>query len=192
MGGQGGGLLTLKVTHGNFTHDVEVPSSATFGDVKAALVEEAFLMPPQQRLLFRGHEVTDGQTLLDAGVKDGAKLMLLENHAPKDSRSAEERREAEELAKATQQIGVVRNEVDGYAKQVAAYSAAAAQGGGVDPKALAAMAEMLMRQLLKLDGIRAEGDAKLLRRSEVKRVQELVDEVDRLKTSANHASTGKL
>jgi hypothetical protein len=41
--------------------------------------------------------------------------------------------------------------------------------------------ELLMRQLLKLDGIEAEGEAKMQRKAEVRRVQNFVETLDKLK-----------
>ncbi|KAL0806318.1 hypothetical protein Bca101_098810 [Brassica carinata] len=48
-------------------------------------------------------------------------------------------------------------------------------------------AEMLMRQLLKLDGIKADGEARVQRKAEVRRVQKLQEDVDTLKARCYRA-----
>ncbi|KAL5180609.1 BAG family molecular chaperone regulator 4 [Glycine soja] len=54
-------------------------------------------------------------------------------------------------------------------------------GNKASEKEFLVLTELLMSQLLKLDGIEAEGEAKLQRKAEVNRVQNLVDKLDSLK-----------
>eukprot|EP00850_Spirogloea_muscicola_P026923 SM012283S25892 [mRNA] locus=s12283:1:421:+ [translate_table: standard] len=87
--------ITLHVAHGKFGHELRVPATATFWQVKEALVGDTGLAPGEQKLLFRGRVTADGESLLAAGVRDRSKLMLLEDEAA-HARRAEEQRLAEE------------------------------------------------------------------------------------------------
>ncbi|KAH9536741.1 hypothetical protein CY35_16G015500 [Sphagnum magellanicum] len=172
--------ISLKVAHGLFLHDVIVPVQASFGDVKSLLVQETGLEPQEQRLLFRGKEKEDAELLSNAGVKDKSKLLLVEDSAAHERR-IHEQQEQEQITRACQAISVIRANVDKLSEQVSACEATAKEGGGCPDKDLLSLSELLMQTLLKLDAIKAEGEAKNSRRTEVKRVQGLVDTIDRLR-----------
>ncbi|VFQ89319.1 unnamed protein product [Cuscuta campestris] len=80
-----------------------------------------------------------------------------------------------EASRGCEAVGVVRAEVDKLSDQVDALQVVINGGTKVDEKDIVYLTEMLMRQLLKLDGIDAEGEGK------VRRVQRLVDNMDALK-----------
>ncbi|GJU15641.1 BAG family molecular chaperone regulator 4-like protein [Tanacetum coccineum] len=71
---------------------------------------------------------------------------------------------------------------------VAAMETSFRNGIKITFKEIEVLTELLMKELLKLDGIEAEGEAKAQRRTEVRRVQDFVDILDNLKsiTSTNH------
>jgi hypothetical protein len=96
-------------------------------------------------------------------------------------RRIHEQQEQEQIARACQAISVIQANVDKLSEQVSACEATAKEGGGCPDKDLLSLSEMLMQALLKLDAIKAEGEAKNSRRTEVKRVQGLVDTIDRLR-----------
>lgn len=129
------------------------------------------------------------------GVKDKSKLLLLEDAASKE-RKLEEIRKHDEVSKASKAVAVVREEVDKLSErvslcfpiivhywniitgsrewritvfnlQVSALEVAVDGGTKVSDKEFVVSTELLMRQLLKLDGIEAEGEAKLQRKAEV-------------------------
>jgi len=56
-------------------------------------------------------------------------------------------------------------------------------GDALSASELRCLNEALMQRLLRLDGIEAVGEAKILRRTQVKRVQGLVEAVDRLRAA---------
>ncbi|RZB52909.1 BAG family molecular chaperone regulator 4 [Glycine soja] len=62
-------------------------------------------------------------------------------------------------------------------------------GTKVSDKNFLMSTELLMRQLLKLDGIEAEGEVKLQRKAEVHRVQNFVDTLDSLKAKNSNPYT---
>jgi hypothetical protein len=173
-------LIKIKVSHGLFGHDVSVPAHATFGDVKNLLVEDTGLQPFEMRLLFRGKEKEDSDPLHLAGVKDKAKLILVEDPAAREKKIQAQRR-LERIAQTCQAISNIRGEVDKYASQVETFQVATRSGNNPADQEMHGVSEMLMRQLLKLDGVEADGDAKAMRRAEVKRIQNLVEIIDGLR-----------
>nr|4HWH_A Chain A, BAG family molecular chaperone regulator 4 [Arabidopsis thaliana]4HWH_B Chain B, BAG family molecular chaperone regulator 4 [Arabidopsis thaliana]4HWH_C Chain C, BAG family molecular chaperone regulator 4 [Arabidopsis thaliana]4HWH_D Chain D, BAG family molecular chaperone regulator 4 [Arabidopsis thaliana]4HWH_E Chain E, BAG family molecular chaperone regulator 4 [Arabidopsis thaliana] len=78
-------------------------------------------------------------------------------------------------------VNAVTGEVDKLSDRVVALEVAVNGGTQVAVREFDMAAELLMRQLLKLDGIEAEGDAKVQRKAEVRRIQNLQEAVDKLK-----------
>lgn len=97
--------------------DVESLMVLVTGDVKRMLVGDTGLQPSEQRLLFRGKEKEDGEPLHLAGVKDKAKLILVEDPAAKEKKILEQRK-LERIARTCQAIGSIRGEIDKLATQV--------------------------------------------------------------------------
>ncbi|XP_017612291.2 BAG family molecular chaperone regulator 4-like isoform X1 [Gossypium arboreum] len=83
----------------------------------------------------------------------------------------EEVKESEEISKAFAAVAGVRKEVDKLSERVAALEVAVNSGTKVTDEEFVVPAELLMRELLKLDGIEAEGEARLQRKAEVRRIQ---------------------
>ncbi|XP_034693676.1 BAG family molecular chaperone regulator 4-like [Vitis riparia] len=187
--GSGSAMINIKVCHGSNHHQLHVPIQSTFGDLKKRLVQETGLEPKDQRLLFRGKEIDDQECLQQVGVKDRSKLLLLEEMASKE-RKLEEVRRSDEISKACKAVAEVKAEVDKLLEKVVALEATVNGGTTVEDKEFVVLTELLMRQLLKLDGIEAEGEAKVQRRAEVRRVQSLVEMLDTLKArNSNPFST---
>ncbi|KAK9986165.1 hypothetical protein SO802_031116 [Lithocarpus litseifolius] len=176
----GGPTIKVTVCHGPAHHVLHVPAHSTFGDIKNAVVQKTGLEAKDQRLLFRGKEKEDEEHLHIAGVKDRSKILLLENPASKE-RKLEEIRKNNEISKACEAVKGVRAEVDKLSERVAALEGAVNGGTKVEEKEFVVLTELLMRQLLKLDGIEAEGEAKMQRKAEVRRVQNFVEKLDSLK-----------
>ncbi|XP_061368251.1 BAG family molecular chaperone regulator 4-like [Gastrolobium bilobum] len=179
-GGGGGPMIMINVSHGSSHHEVHLPAQSTFGDIKKLLVQKTGLEPEEQRLFFRGIEKNDREHLHHEGVKNKSKILLLEGTASKE-RKLEETRKHNEICKASEAIAGIRVEVDKLSDRVAALELAISGGNKASEKEFVVLTELLMSQLLKLDGIEAEGDSKLQRKAEVRRVQNLVDTLDSLK-----------
>lgn len=177
-------LLTIKVAHGLRQHEITIPSEATFGDLKFILAPLTDVHPHEQRLMFKGKQKDDNDHLHTVGVKNKSKILLIEDLASKE-RKWEESRKNERIAKACQAVAHIRGEVDKLAAQVTSLESTVESGNKVAGNEFALLSELLMRQLLKLDGIGAEGEAKVQRKSEVQRVQRFADVVDRLKAQNN-------
>ncbi|XP_061366425.1 BAG family molecular chaperone regulator 4-like [Gastrolobium bilobum] len=175
-----GPMIIISVAFGSSHHEVFLPAQSTFWDVKKLLAHKTGLQPEEQRLFFKGKETENEDHLHMEGVKDKSKLLLLEDAASKE-RKLEETRKHNEMLKASEAVAGVRAEVDMLSERVSALEVAVDGGTRVSDKEFVVSTELLMRQLLKLDGIEAEGEAKLQRKTEVRRVQEFVDTVDSLK-----------
>ncbi|XP_031497710.1 BAG family molecular chaperone regulator 4 isoform X1 [Nymphaea colorata] len=175
-----GPLIRIKVSHGNYQHEISIPAQATFGDLKKVVAQETGLEPQEQRLLFRGKEKDNHECLHMVGVKDMSKVILLEDPASKE-RKLEQMRKDQGISSACEAVGQVRGQVDKLSEKVAALEGAVRGGSKVADKEFVVLTEMFMVQLLKLDSIEAEGEAKVQRRIEVRRVQNFVDTLDMLK-----------
>ncbi|TYK10926.1 BAG family molecular chaperone regulator 4 [Cucumis melo var. makuwa] len=188
-----GPMIAVSVTHGYgpTKYKIFLPAQSTFGDMKKHLVAITGLQLEEQRLLFRGKEKDDDEHLHTAGVKNLSKILLLENKTNKqrkvveDVKVVEEVERSGELSKASAAIADVRSEVDKLADRVAALQVAVNGGTNVEDKEFVVSTELLMRQLLKLDSIDAEGEAKLQRKAEVRRIQNFVDTLDALKAKSS-------
>lgn len=177
---QAGPLIKVKVSYGAATREVPITAFSTFGDLKKELIQGTGLQPQQQRLLYRGKEKDDHVYLHDAGVKNKSKIVLIEDPSSREKKIMESRRD-DAIAKACRAVADIHEEVDKLAEKVFAVEAAVKSGKRLRDKAIAEPTELLMCQLLKLDGIKAEGDAKSQRRILVRRVQKYVETLDALK-----------
>ncbi|TYH07482.1 hypothetical protein ES288_A08G236900v1 [Gossypium darwinii] len=187
-----GPMIKIKVSHGAFHHDITVPAQSTFGDLKKDLVQETGLEPKEQRLLFQGKEKDDEECLHMVGVKDMSKVVLLEDPASKE-RKLEEMKRNQSVLKACEEVAKVRAEVVQLSDKVNALEGIVHGGTKVNEKELLGLTELLMVQLLQLDTIEANGEAKVQRRAEVRRAQRLVDTLDNMKARNSNpfSSSGK-
>lgn len=87
------------------------------GDLKRVLANETGLEPKAQRLLYRGKEKDDVESLHIAGVKDMSKIMLLEDPASKEKK-LEEMKKNQGILKAYEEVAKVRAQVDRLSQKV--------------------------------------------------------------------------
>ncbi|KAK9065948.1 hypothetical protein SSX86_015350 [Deinandra increscens subsp. villosa] len=171
-------IINIKVSHDSCHHQLSLPSTSTFGDLKKILARVINLETKDQRLLFKGKEKGDDERLDMAGIKDMSKVILLEDPASKERKLIDMKNANVHALNAVMRV---RTEVDKLSHKVAAMEASAKTGIKITEKEVEALTELLMKELLKLDGIEAEGEAKTQRRIEVRRVQRFVDILDGLK-----------
>ncbi|XWS55501.1 hypothetical protein CRYUN_Cryun09bG0005600 [Craigia yunnanensis] len=177
------------------------PKTSSSGELKKEIYQKTGLEPDKQKVLFRVKEKEDREHLHSAAVKDNSKVLVLENRASKEKKieemmsskqkvgettaskenKVEEMKESEEMSKAFAAVAGVRKEVDKLSERVAALEVAVNSGTKVADEEFVVSAELLMRELLKLDGIEAEGEAKFQRKAEVRRVQNFHETLDKLK-----------
>ncbi|KAF6154416.1 hypothetical protein GIB67_028308 [Kingdonia uniflora] len=172
--------IRVKVKYGSIYHQVYINSQATFGELKKKLAAPTGLDPQDQKLLYKDKE-RDSKTYLDVvGVKDRSKILLLEDPTSQERRYIEMQKTAK-MEKASKSISGISLEVDKLAAQVSSLETVISKGGKVAENDVLNLIELLMSQLIKLDGIVADGDAKLQRRMQVKRVQKCVESLDLMK-----------
>ncbi|CAN4109729.1 unnamed protein product [Withania somnifera] len=172
--------ITIKVSYASQDFDLPVPAEFTFGEVKGTLSSIIGLEPKMQKLLFRGKEKEDNEYLHLAGVKENSKLLVMEEETVEE-KIPEEVRVTTEISRGAEAVAEVRTEVDKLSEQVSAIQAVVFGGNNVEDKDIICLTEMLMRQLLKLDGIEAEREGRVQRKMEVRRVQSLVETMDAVK-----------
>ncbi|KAL4299819.1 hypothetical protein HN51_050480 [Arachis hypogaea] len=184
-------MIKVKVSHGCNHHEVNVPSQSTFGHLKGVLASETGLEPKEQRLIFRGKEKEDEECLHMEGVKDMSKVILLEDPASTERKLQEMQRRQEDIiiAKAIESVSNVRTQVDKLQQKVVDLERTVCGGIKVEDKEFVVLTELLIVQLLELDSIAADGEAKVQRRIEVQRVQSYVDKIDKIK-ARNSAPLG--
>ncbi|GFQ00520.1 bag family molecular chaperone regulator 4 [Phtheirospermum japonicum] len=175
MPNHGPATVNIKVSHGLDQYEVFVPSSSSFGYLKTFICQKVGLRPERHKLFFGGTEKDDDEDLQTAGVTDNSEVILLKAKA-NEQESYEEVPETSGNSKgeeAVAEVLMMQDLVD--------------RGIKVEDKEVVVLTEMLMRQLLKLDGIEAEGEGRARRRAEVRRVQSLVETVDVLKSRNSNA-----
>ncbi|MBA0558582.1 hypothetical protein Golob_015595 [Gossypium lobatum] len=131
------------------------------GELKKNIAKKSGLETDKQRVSIRGKE-KDKSKVEETGT---AKEKAEETKASKENK-VEFVRETEERSKAFVAITGVRKAVDKLSERVAALEKAVNSGTKVSNEEFDVSAELLMRELLKLDGIEAEGEAKLQRKAE--------------------------
>ncbi|PIN13363.1 hypothetical protein CDL12_14007 [Handroanthus impetiginosus] len=161
------------------------------GDLKSVVVQTIGLKPDTYKLLFRGKEKEDDEDLQATGVKDNSKVVLMKDNTCRQTsveKVKEEVKETSVISRGGEAVAAVRKEVDTLSGQVAALQAVVNSGSQVNEKDIAYVTEMLTRQLLKLDAIEAEGEGKVQRRTEVRRVLNFVETMDELKSMNSNLS----
>ncbi|KAK7279995.1 hypothetical protein RJT34_25057 [Clitoria ternatea] len=172
--------IKVRVKYGSTYHEVNISSQATFGELKKMLSAPTGLHHQDQKLFYKDKE-RDSKAFLDmVGVKDKSKMVLMEDPISQEKRYLEMRKNAK-MERAAKSISEISLEVDRLAGQVSALESIISKGGKVAETDVLSLIELLMNQLLKLDGIVADGDVKLQRKMQVKRVQKYVETLDMLK-----------
>ncbi|KAI3819097.1 hypothetical protein L1987_12920 [Smallanthus sonchifolius] len=184
--------IKIKVSYGSNNFDVFTTPQSTFADLKRVIAKAAGLDPKVQNVLFRGKENDDHESLHMAGVKDNAKVILIENSPTKDEdlEKVEEIKESvEEISRGLEAVNLVREENNQFEEQVISLETVVCSGTQVADKDFIFLTEMLMRQLLKLDGIDSEGEGRIQRKLEVRRVQGLVEKLDNLRAKNSNPTS---
>ncbi|KZV58481.1 BAG family molecular chaperone regulator 1 [Dorcoceras hygrometricum] len=176
-------IIRVRVKYGSIYHEMRISSQATFGELKKMLSGPTGLHHQDQKLFYKDKE-RDSKVFLDTvGVKDKSKMVLQEDPISQEKRFIEMRKTAK-MEKSAKFISEISLEVDRLAGQVSLFETIISKGAKVDDKDLTKLIELLMNQLLKLDAITADGDVKLQRKMQVRRVQKYVETLDMLKITS--------
>lgn len=185
--------IRVRVKYGLVYHEININSQASFGELKKMLTDATGLHNEDQKLLFKGKERSSKDFLDVSGVKDKSKIVLLEDPINKEKRMVEIRKNAK-MEMASKAVTEISLEVDRLAGQVSALESVITKGGKVAEKTVVNLIELLMNQLLKLDGIViSQSDIKSQRKLQVERVQKCVETLDvlKMKNSMMNKSSGE-
>ncbi|XP_027337830.1 BAG family molecular chaperone regulator 1-like [Abrus precatorius] len=172
--------IKVKVKYGSSYHEIGISSHASFGELKKMLTGPSGLHAQDQKLIFKKKE-RDSKSYLDVErVKDGSKLVLLEDIESRERRILEMLRIAKK-EKTSKSLSKIKLEVDKLANKVAVLKNVASGGGVASELDIESLTENLMRILITLDEIYGEGELKLQRREQVRRVQKHIETLDKLK-----------
>ncbi|KAK1412433.1 hypothetical protein QVD17_33679 [Tagetes erecta] len=201
----GADFIKIKVSFGSNSFDVFTNPQSTFGDLKCVIAKSTGLDPKVQNVLFRGKEMDDDESLQMVGVKDNSKVILIENtpakiedlemveeikeSTPTKNEELENVEEIKEMSRGLEAVNRVREEINQFEEQVVSLETVVCSGIQVADKDFIYLTEMLMRQLLKLDGIDAEGEGRTQRKLEVRRVQGLVEKLDNLRAKNSNLTS---
>ncbi|XP_074282082.1 BAG family molecular chaperone regulator 3-like [Silene latifolia] len=172
--------VRVRVKYGSSYHEILINSQATFGELKKKLSGPTGLHHEDQKVYFKDKERSSKEFLDIVGVKDKSKLVVVEDPISQEKRYLEMKRNAK-MEKAAKSISQISLEVDKLAAQVADLESVILKGGRVAETEVVSVIELLMNELIKLDGIVADGDVKLQRKMQVVRVQKYVETLDVLK-----------
>ncbi|KAK4777285.1 hypothetical protein SAY87_017472 [Trapa incisa] len=181
-------VIRVRVKHGSIYHEISISSAATFGDLKKLLMGPTGLHYQDQKLIYKKKERESTAFLDTVGIKDRSKIILVGDLISQEKRLLEMRRNAK-MDKASKCISEVSSEVDRLASKVAALDSIISNGGKVAETDVLNLIELLMTQLLRLDGVIADGDMKLQRKMQVRRIQKYVETLDMLKVKNSVPST---
>lgn len=173
--------IKVRVKYGSLCHEIQISSQASFGDLKKMLAELTGLHPLDQKLIYKNKERVSKAYLDAARVKDGSKIELVEDIVSRERRCVEMLKNSN-VEKASKSLAEISLEVDKIAGQVTALEAKVSRGGKVTKMDVESLTEMLMTKLVKLDEIVCvEGDLKLQRKAQVRRVQKHIETLDEMK-----------
>ncbi|KAM5572603.1 BAG family molecular chaperone regulator 1-like [Rosa sericea] len=181
-------IIRVRVKYGSSYHEISISSHASFGELKKMLAGPTKLHHEDQKLIYKNKERDSKEYLDVARVKNGSKIVLVEDIASREKRCLELLRNANSQ-KSSKALAEINLEVDKLAGQVTALEATASNGGKVVEKDVDNLTELLMMRLIKLDGIVADGDLKLQRRVLVRRVQKYIEILDMLKYQNSKSSS---
>ncbi|PNX77945.1 bag family molecular chaperone regulator 1-like protein [Trifolium pratense] len=153
-------IIKIKVKYGSSYHQIHISSHASFGELKKMLTESTGLHVEDQKLIFKKKE-RDSKSYLDVErVKDGSKLVLIEDIEREGDCSNLE-----------------------FGRKVSDLEGVVSKGGVIAELDVESLTENLMRVLITLDEIYGDSELKLKRKEQVKRVQKQIETLDMLKMS---------
>lgn len=170
--------------------DARVPAGATFNQVREELSSEFNVDASKRKVLFRGREMRGDLPIVEGGVKDGCKLTL----APRDRNTG--RQESPTAGAASSGSAAAQSKLDGKLEGIPLHEVraevdrlerelSAAESSGNTPTEdtfRRRLNEYLSRAMEALDSIQScDEQTRQERKTEVARVQQLLDRVDNLR-----------
>lgn len=192
--------MNLLLVHKLQQYQVRLPISTTFSQLKETAGLQSGIPPQFIKLLFRGRENDDTSMLFQAGMKDGAKIMIVELTAYREQQAELQAAQEQEAALQRQQaaavqqeireqqmmksqVGVVKVQIDELAQQAhQLQQQLQQQPPAASYKAALQLGEVLTQKLIQLDNVHVTGDARLLRKAEINRVNAMCDQMELIKS----------
>ncbi|GKU95334.1 hypothetical protein SLEP1_g8705 [Rubroshorea leprosula] len=169
--------IKVRVKHGSKYHEIYISSQASFGELKKMLAERTGLHHEDQKIIYKNKERYSKEYLDTVRVKDGSKMVLVEDSASRERRCLEmmKNANAEKVSKSLSQIS---QEVDEFSKQVTAMEATVSTGKKFAEADVDNIIGSLMTELVKLDELVVNGELKLQKQMLEKRVQKYIETLD--------------
>ncbi|DBB06010.1 hypothetical protein WJX82_001782 [Trebouxia sp. C0006] len=192
--------MNLLLVHKLNQYQVRVALSTTFAQLKEIAGSQTRIPPQHIKLLFRGRENTDAQMLFQAGVKDGAKISIAEKQSFVDEQAQRQaaqeqdallqkqqaaavQQEVKEQQLMKSQIRVIKLQIDQLAQQAQELQQQLQhQLPAVSHKAALQIGEVATQKLIQLDNVHVTGDARMLRKAEINRVNTMADQMELIKS----------
>ncbi|WCJ26173.1 BAG family molecular chaperone regulator 2 [Euphorbia peplus] len=174
--------INVKVKYGSSNLQIFINSQASFGELKKILAERTGIHHEDQKLIYKKKE-RDSRSFLDVvGVKNGSKLVMMEDILRRERRCLESLKSSkiEKDGKLLQQISL---QVDKLRPEVISME----ESGKVADSEIDNLIGILMNNLVALDGISAQGELKLKKEIQVRRVQKYIETLDMLKSKISKA-----
>jgi BCL2-associated athanogene 1 len=180
--------MQVRVKHNIATHDLAVEESTSLGELARRLAELTGVPVAGQRLILSGRQLNGApgwleQDVVEAGVKNGSKIMLLgKKYDPEQEAGYKAVKEVEHRSGAVEmKIAKIVNDIDGISKGHLAAK--------LEPEALTKLKkrcnllnEEALKLLESLDAIclaEEQLEARVKRKAVVSRINKVMDETDR-------------
>ncbi|KAG6534222.1 hypothetical protein ZIOFF_008107 [Zingiber officinale] len=178
--------IRVKVKFCATYHEINISAQATFvnsatGEMKKVLSAKTGLHQFDMKLMYKKKERASVTFLDTVGVKDGSKILLLEDPMAKAKRLLEMRK-TDKIDKAAKSVSAIRLEVDRLASKVTALEEIASKGERIVVNDVSNLIDCLMNELIKMEAIDADGDVNQQKSLQIKRVQKYVEMLDLIKT----------
>ncbi|KAJ6393743.1 hypothetical protein OIU77_023053 [Salix suchowensis] len=180
--------IKVRVKYGSSCHEIGTSSQASFGELKKMLEQRTGVHHEDQRLIYKKKERNSKAYLDIAGVKDGSKIVLIEDITSRQRRCLEMLKTAK-IKKGSKSLQQITLDVDQLGEKVTSLETTASKGGKIAENDVDELTAMLMEKLVAFDGIFVEGDLKLQKRMQERRVQQYVETLDKLKLSYSSANS---
>ncbi|KAG5228408.1 BAG family molecular chaperone regulator [Salix suchowensis] len=180
--------IKVRVKYGSSCHEIGTSSQASFGELKKMLEQHTGVHHEDQRLIYKKKERNSKAYLDIAGVKDGSKIVLIEDITSRQRRCLEMLKTAK-IKKGSKSLQQITLDVDQLGEKVTSLETTASKGGKIAENDVDELTAMLMEKLVAFDGIFVEGDLKLQKRMQERRVQQYVETLDKLKLSYSSANS---
>ncbi|KAJ6341864.1 hypothetical protein OIU78_009915 [Salix suchowensis] len=158
--------IKVRVKYGSSCHEIGTSSQASFGELKKMLEQHTGVHHEDQRLIYKKKERNSKAYLDIAGVKDGSKIVLIEDITSRQRRCLEMLKTAK-IKKGSKSLQQITLDVDQLGEKVTSLETTASKGGKIAENDVDELTAMLMEKLVAFDGIFVEGDLKLQKRMQV-------------------------